>query len=122
MTLTDTLLNQLAGVVNEESFTAPTHVGFSSTVIIIDPTDISLSGEYGNRVAVTGTRNLNEVNFSGVRSGAVVSSSGDAINSYGLFNSSTAGDLHSEALVTSVLQTTSFDIEVDWLVKITRRD
>lgn len=121
MTLTDTFLNQIAGVVNGESFTQPSYVGFSSTAITIDPTDTSLSGEYGNRVSVSNSRTLNEVTLSGVRSGAIASSDGDRLNSFGLFNSSTVGDLHSEALISSLLHTTSFDVEVDWKITFSRK-
>lgn len=121
MTLTDTFLNQVAGVLNSESMTVPSHIGFSSTAITIDPSDTTLSGEFGSRVAVTSDRTLNETTFSCIKTGATVGSSGERINAMGLFNAASSGDLHAEALVSSSLQTSDFDVELDWIVKLQRR-
>lgn len=122
MTLTDTFLNSMAGVIVGESFSIPSHVGFSSTAITINPTDTSLSGEHGDRVSVANSRTLNRVVFTGVRSGAIASSSGDSLNSFGLFSSSAGGNLYSEALVASLLQTSDFDVEVEWQVSVERKN
>ena len=121
MTLTDTFLNAIAGVINGESFTPPSDIGFSSTAITIDGTDTSLPGEYGVRATASNSRTLNETVFSAVKPGATVGSAGERLNSFGLFNATTNGDLHSEALVSSLLQTSDFDVEVDWQINTNRR-
>ena len=121
MTLTDTFLNAIAGVINGESFTAPTHIGYGSTAITIDGTDTSLPGEFGTRDSASGSRTLNETILSAVKTGATVGSAGERLNSMGLFNASSTGDLHSEALVSSLLHTSAFDVEVDWQINTNRR-
>lgn len=121
MTLNDTLLYQLAGSLNGEAYDNPSHAGFSSTAITIDPTSSSLSGEFGSRVVVSGSRTLNEVSFNGLKTGAVVSSVGESISSFGLFNASSSGDLQAHALTASLLHTSDFDIEVDWVISVQRK-
>ena len=122
MTLTDNLLDDMAKTLNGETYTKPSHVAWSSTAITVDPTDTTLSGEFGDRTTITSARTNNEVTFSGVRTGAsVASSTGERLNSMGLFNSSASGTLHAEALVTSVLHTSDFDVELDWVIKVNRR-
>jgi len=122
MTIMDNLLNDMAKTLIGDTFTAPTHGAWSSTAITIDPTDTTLSGEFGTRSTMVGSRILNEVTFTGLRTGAsVTSSTGERLNSMGLFNAASVGTLHSEALVTSVLHTSDFDVELDWIIKVNRR-
>jgi hypothetical protein len=118
--ITDNFLNQLAGVMNGEAMGVPSHIGFSSTALVLNPVDSTLSGEYLTRVASTGSRVLNKTTFNALRSGAVASSTGNIINAIGLFDASTSGDLYSEALVPSLLHTTSFDFEIDWSITVKR--
>lgn len=120
MVLTDVFLIEMAKALNGESFSTPTHGAFSSSVITPAATDTSLPSEY-DRSSFTGSRDSNEVTFSGLRSGATASSSGDYINLFGLLDSSSGGNLFLEALVPSVLHTTSFDFEVDATITIERK-
>ena len=116
---TDTLYSNIAGVLVGDSFNIPSHIAFSSTVVTLDPTSSTLTGEFGSRVATTPSRELNVATYSAIRSGAVASSTGDRINSIGLFSSSTGGELYSIVLVPSLLHTTSFDFEIDWSEEVT---
>ena len=118
--ITDTFLNRIAGWINGESGDSPSNIAFSSSVITPDGTETSLPSEYG-RSSADGTRILSETTYNGLRSGAIASSTGDYINSLGLLTASTGGDLLVEALVPSVLHTTSFDFEVDWTITVDRK-
>lgn len=121
MVLTDVFLEEMAKALNNESFTTPVGIAFSSSVITPAATDTSLAHEY-DRAGLSGTRSTNEVTFSGLRSGAVASSTGDYINLVGVLSTSTTGgNLFVEALVPSVLHTTSFDFEVDATITIERK-
>ena len=120
MVFTDTGLIELAKALNGESNTIPSHVAFSSTVITPDTADTSIPGEL-DRSATSGTRVTNQVTFNALRSGATASSTGDYINTLGLFTSTSGGNLYAEALVPSVLHTTTFDLEIDWKVTIERK-
>lgn len=118
--ITDVFLQEMAKAINGESFTKPVGIAFSSSVITPAATDTSFAHEF-DRATLSGSRTSNEVTFSGIRSGATASSSGDYINLIGLFSTDTSsGDLFVEALVPSVLHTTSFDFEVDATVTIER--
>jgi len=119
--ITDTFLNELATVINGGTMDVPSHIGFTSTALTLSGTDTSMSGEFGNRVSVSGTRVLSNTTFGGLRGGAVASSSGDTINAIGLFDASTTGDLYAEALVPSVIHTSTFDFEIDWGIRVSRK-
>lgn len=122
MTVTDSFLNEVAESFVTGTIPVPSHVGFSNgTSIIVDPTSTSLQGEFGSRVAVTSNNTLNETTFSGIRSGAAASSSGDSLNSFGLFTASSSGVLCAQAIITNLLQTSDFDVEVEWVIKAERK-
>lgn len=118
----DTFLNNIAKWINGESASIISHTAYTSTVITPATTDTSVqfSGEY-DRTTASGTRNLNEVSFNSVRSGAIASSGGDTINTVGLFNAGTGAELLAEATVPSLLHTTDFDVESDWVITIQRK-
>lgn len=118
--ITDVYLQEIAKAINGEANTVVSHCAFSSTVLTPAATDTSLAHEY-DRSSATGTRSTNSVTFNSLRSGATASSTGDYINVVGLLTSSTGGNLMLEALVPSVLHTTSFDFEVDATVTIERK-
>jgi hypothetical protein len=117
--LTNNFLYAVAGWMNGETTTIPTHVAWSSTVITPSATDTSIAHEY-DRSSVTNSRVLNKATFSATRSSVVASSTGDYINMAGLFNAATTGTLFAEALVPSLLHTTTYDLELDWNITVTR--
>ncbi len=121
--LTDTFLEEVAKFLNNESATVVSHLTFSSDAITPDATDTSVSGELGTRISVSNSRSSSvpTVTFTGTRSGAVASSSGDFVNLAALFTASSGGNLMAEAIVPSVLHTTDFDLEVDWSITAARR-
>lgn len=113
-------LEQLSKAFNGESFTVPSYIAFSSTTKTLSPSDTSLGGEL-DRSVLSNTRVDNVVTFTGIRSGANVTGSGDIIKSMGLFASSTAGTVMPQALVPNVLHSSTFDLEVEWNVRVERK-
>jgi hypothetical protein len=121
MTVTDDFLEEVMKAVNGESYATPEYVSWSSDAITIDPTASSLTGEYGSRNGTTNVRSGTGLTLSVVKTGATVGSAGERINSMGLFSTSTAGIIMSQALVSSLLQTSDFDVELDWVITAQRR-
>lgn len=117
--ITNNFLNELAKAVNGESYVSPGVVAFSSTTKTLSPSDTSLGGEL-DYDATSGSRVTNEVTFNALRSGTIVSAGGDRINSLGLLDTST-GTLLAEALVPSVLHTSTYDLDVNWKIIIERK-
>jgi hypothetical protein len=118
--ITDNFLNTIAGWVNGETATIPSFVAWSSSAITPAGTDTSLPSEYTTRTSASGTRTLNATTFNSTRLSTLATSTGDYINSLGLLTASTAGTLYAEALVPSILHTTTFDLEVDWTITVSR--
>lgn len=116
--ITDTFLYEIAKKINGESSTSPNYIDFSSTAITPDVADTSLPGVIAGGGTATQTRYLNTVTFNKIRSGAVASSTGDYINALGL--SLNGGNLFAEALVPSILHTSSYDLEADWDITVNR--
>lgn len=116
--IVDTFLNRIAGWMNGESANIPSYVAWSSSVITPAGTDTSVPSEYDESTA-SGSRILSVTTFNSLRSAVLASSSGDYINSIYLLGSS-SGTLLAEALVPSVLHTTTFDLEVDWALTVSR--
>lgn len=119
--ITDTYLYNITKLMNGESSAIPSYTAFTSTVITPDSTDTSslFADEY-TRVIATGVRSLNQLTFSSLRPGTIASSDGDILNTMGLFNASTGGELLAEAVIPSILHTTSFDLETDWTITVER--
>lgn len=117
--ITNNFLNEVSKAINGESYVSPGVIGFSSTTKTLSPTDTSLGGEldYGS---AAGTRVTNVTTFNALRSGAAVGVGGDRINSLGLLNTST-GTLLAEALVPSVLHTSTYDLDVSWKIIVERK-
>ena len=111
----------LSKALNSESYNVPTHMAEGSTTMTIATDTTSLLGEYPNRQSTTGSRVDNVTTFNALRSGAsVASSSGEAIYTFGLYDSSTGGNLQVAVLASSILHTSTFDIDVDWELTIGR--
>lgn len=118
--ITDLFLNEIAKNINGESSSAPSHCAFSSTVITPDATDTSLAQEW-DRSSATGSRVSNVVTLTAIRSGAIASSTGDAINALGLFTAASGGTLLAEATVPNILHSDTFDLETEWRITVSRK-
>lgn len=119
--ITDTFLNEITKYITGETTVAPGYVAFSEDAIIPDAADTSLPSEL-DRSSVIASRTGNSASFTSIRSSATATpTTGDFINSLGLFSSSTGGLLFAEATVPNINHTTAFDFEVEWQVTIERK-
>lgn len=118
--ITDKFENNVAGLIGGEIATIPSHIIFSTSVITPNATDTALPSELDRSVA-TKSRITKNITFTAIRSGSVASTGGDIINSLGLGTAPTGGDLLGEAVVSSLLHTTAFDLQVDWLISVQRK-
>lgn len=119
MVIPDTHLKEVAKAMSGESYVTPNYYAFSNTLTTANVTDSTLSGEYGSRLAVTKTRDDNIVTFSAVKTGALVSSSGESIKGVGSFSASSGGTLMTETVIPTINQTQAFDVE--FITSITYR-
>jgi len=113
------LYNKILEEVATRIATLVTHFGITETVIVPDPTDTTLDGELAGRITMSNTTSGNEVTFTGVRSSASVidTTNGDNWKGIGFFDAASSGELESAISTTGIIQTTSFDVEVQ--LKIT---
>lgn len=119
--ITDYYLNEIAKALQGSTYVYPTYLAFGTTVLTLSTTDSSLVGESGTRIALSSSRSNSAVTYSGTRlASQVPTSSGIYLNGLGLLSSSTAGTLLTEFVLSSVLHTTSYDIQVDSLVTVGR--
>lgn len=106
----DSLLDITASLLGGGSPAVPSHLAFGSTEVTPGATDTSIPGEF-DRLALDSVGVVNNVvTFSVIRTGATAAN--EYINVIGLFNDATAGDLCVENVVTSLLHTSNFDVEV----------
>lgn len=113
MTFTNTGFEQLASAMAGSTYTFISYAAFSSDVITLSADSTSLDGEFGSRVLLSRSHSTNTTTQNGIRSGAsVASSSGEYLNALGFLSASSGGDLHAELLLSSILHTTDFDIEI----------
>ena len=120
---TDQFLNEIAKAFNAESFVYPSYM-LVSTDSAYTPavTDTSVPGEVGSRFSITRSRSNNVVTISGIRSGAVVTStSGDVLYAYGDNSAISSGTLTGVASLPSLTHTTSFDLEFQNQITVNRR-
>lgn len=119
--INDNFLTEMSKALASESYDVPAYAAWGSTVLTVSATSTSLSGEYGARSALSDSRDGIEVAFSGLRTGASVSSSsGDVLNGISLNSASSGGTHLSEVLLSSIIHTTGFDITVDWRITTIR--
>jgi hypothetical protein len=119
MTVTNTLINNLAKALNSESFTVPTrNIVATEIPITLDITSTTLSGLLGTGDVLSGLRSNNTVTFTAVRSGASVEdvADGDNLQAAGIFD----GTLLQIGVPITELHTTSFDMEFVWDITINR--
>lgn len=110
----DTFLNENAKAFAGESFVTPAYVAVGTGTAAITSTSTALSGEVGDaRGALSLSRTANVIEFSGIRSGTGVNtSSGEYLNEIGIFSAVTSGIMLSAITIPSILQTTTFDIDI----------
>ena len=112
--ITDYFLNQISKSIAGESFVVPGYqtVG-TGAVTAIATDDTSVYGEIGTRIALTGTRTGNNIEFTCTRSGAVVldSTNGDSLTNTGVLAVATSGTLLQGVTLGTITHTTNFDIE-----------
>lgn len=118
--MNDNFLNKIA-----EDIVSAKWMAFGDQEITPGPEDTVLTGEIPPRVPTTKSTDLNEAIFTATRSGAsITSSTGELITSAALFTDTTSyspnGDLLTSISIPGILQTTAFDLEVDWTVEVNR--
>ncbi len=117
----DNLLIGVAKLLNSESYTVPSHATFSTSDLTLSTDMSSFTGEIPTRIALTETRAVTVDTFVGIRSGAVVgSSAGETLYEAALFDAASSGNLGAMASLPGILQTTNFDVEVNWDVSVER--
>lgn len=97
--------------------TIPSHMTLGSVSDTLSSGDIITSGEFKRQAFTSTTRIGNIVKYATLFTGATASSL--AINSVGLFNSSVGGDLWANMLMSSILQTSAFDIDIEMWFQFT---
>jgi tetrahydromethanopterin S-methyltransferase subunit E len=119
--ITDVALTELGKALNGESFTVPLYIAVGDTVMTALSSDTSLPGEYRRTIA-TKVRAGNSVNHNVLITGAAITSStGKYIYGAGMLSASSGGNLFTDVSVPGLLQTTAFDIEIDWGLTVNRQ-
>lgn len=118
--INDQLLVEAAKAIAVESYVMPAYVVWGSTAITESTTSTTLSGEAFSRNSLTDSRTLNAVSWTGLKTGALAASGGDVIRAAALNSASTSGTHLSEKLLSSILHTTAFDIEIVWTITTSR--
>ena len=111
--INDSYLEGAAGLVIGQSIDIPSHMAFGSTFGTLTGADIITSGEFDRVSLSTGERSGAIAKHIGLRSSASASSDGDLIQVVGIHTSSAGGDLWTNMLLSSLLHTTDFDVEVE---------
>jgi len=119
LTIITSLLNNNAKAMGGESYDYPTHnlvaTGDNSS---IDLDATALDGEIGTRELFTIARSDNVTNYTVVRSGTDVidTTNGDSLTGAGMEIAATGNDLQVGVTINE-LQTTAFDLELDYEIK-----
>lgn len=95
----------------------PSYLAMGSGSGILSSGDTVTSGEFSRGALTSKTRSGNLMKFIHLRPSTSAVST--PINVIGLMNSSTGGDLWANMLTSSILQTTSFDIDFEIWVQVT---
>ncbi|GAF76467.1 unnamed protein product [marine sediment metagenome] len=123
MTITDTFLEEITKSINNESYVFPAYLAVASTqVTAIETNATVLSGEFGDRDLLTGSRVTNVVNLSAINSGATITNpDGTNIGSSGLMSVITSGVLLTGVTHSGITQTTNFDIKFEYKITTNRQ-
>lgn len=119
--INDNYLNGMAKLAVGEAYTIPSHLAFGSTTGTITSADLVTSGEFDRNALDSDSQSTNVAKYIGSRSSATAGN--EYINVISFVNSSTlrgSGDIQSNFLISSLLHTTSFDVEVEWWVSFNR--
>ena len=122
--INDNLLTDAAKALAGESITVVAAAAVCTDTVTITGSMSSLPGEAPDRPAVSISRNATAVTFNAIRSGATVgSSAGETLYAAALYDDDGAymGNLESAVSLPSLLHTTNYDIEFDWVVTAQRR-
>jgi hypothetical protein len=113
--ITTIQLNELAKAYNNESYVIPSFTAYSSSLASVSASDTTLSGEIGARASASRVRSGGSptVTVTSIRSGALSSSAGDTLTGVALLSSSSGGSLLAEFVISSILHTTSYDVQTD---------
>jgi len=114
MTITDTLLNETAKALNNESYGVVSYFSVGTSTDEIANTADTLPGEIGPRVSVSRSRTDNAISLTAVRLGndVIDTGSGDLLQNVGTFLASTGDNLTTGTPVNAITHTTAFDIEM----------
>jgi len=120
--ITDLFLNEVAKALNNESYVVCNYITYGTDILSALSSDTSLSGETGTRSLVTRARTANVINHNHLKTGSIITNpTGIELQSLALFDALTVGTLLTEApIAPSIIQTTTFDIEIDWGITINR--
>ena len=114
--INNNMLYGLGDLATGTAVTIPSYMAFGSTTDTLSAVDIITSGEISRSSLESKTRTGNVIKFIKLKSG--VSATSTPINSIGLFNSSSGGNLWGNMLTSSIIQTTSFDIDFEFWVQL----
>ena len=113
--INDNYLEGLAKLVVGESVTIPSHMAFGSSNDDLTASDTTLAGEFDRISLETGETNGTIAKIIGVRSS--VDADDETVFDIGLFNAASNGNLWSATLISSLLHTTDFDLEVQFWIE-----
>lgn len=109
-------LTGIADLIVGNTVSIPSYLALSSDSPTLGPADTTLTGEFGSRIALTKSRSGTVAQLSATRLAA--SSTSTAINAIGMFTASSSGNLWSEMLIPSLVQTTNFDVAFESWINI----
>ena len=115
--INDEYLNGLAKLMIGESFTIPSYVAFGSTSYTLSGQDNSIQGEFDRIILSSTNRSNNLAKFICSRSSS--DAGNETINVVELVNSASlgsSGNLQVAFLISSLVHTTDFDLEVEFWV------
>lgn len=119
--INNNLLTGIAKMLAGESYTIPSYLAFGSTTGTITATDTSASGEFDRNALDSDDRTDYTIKYIGRRLSTEAGS--ETINNVALVNSSTlasTGNIQANALIASLVHTTSFDVDVEFWITISR--
>jgi hypothetical protein len=97
--------------------TIPSYMTLGSTTGNISSGDTITSGEFKRTALTSKTRSGNLIKFETLFTGTLTTAA--PINVVGLMNSSAGGDLWANMLMASIMQSTSYDIDIELWVQFT---
>jgi hypothetical protein len=117
----NTFLTDIPNLVAGNAVTIPAYMAFGSSGTPLVETNNAMNGEVGSRVAFDATTvDNNAITFTGTRLSTAPGASGQTLTAVGVMNSSAGGDLWASAIMSSLLHTTAFEIEINETVRFNR--